>query len=77
MDSYTGEEGNNFSVDDYKVLSTCHKAMGYWKNYCRYLQDTSDVPEYAIKSLWDLQMYTSIIPERKKRQTNISGPIST
>jgi hypothetical protein len=55
VDSNTDEEGND-SCYDYKVLPTCHKDMEYWENYCHYLQNTSDVPEYIIKSLWDLQM---------------------
>jgi len=38
--------------------STYYVVMGYLENYRHFLQSTSDIQDYNIKSLWGLQIYT-------------------
>jgi hypothetical protein len=69
MKQKADEEGEDPSADKWKLRSTRHKAMECFDNYSHFVHGTCDVPEDAVKMVWDLQMYTfSLLKKAPNKQ---------
>lgn len=50
---------------DCPSVPTCSEAIEYLEKYDHFLRSNADVPEYVVKSLWNLKMYTETVFEKK------------
>jgi hypothetical protein len=56
---------------DCPSVPTCSEAVAHLEKYEHFLRSNADVPEHVVQSLWNLNMYTANVFEKRARHTTL------